>query len=437
MSAVFATVSPMAGIMEHQRTQKLSAAQARRVALAAQGFGAPHPSSAGTRQLNLALQRLGVLQIDSVNVFERSHYLPLFARLGPYDKALLDRLTLAKRSPYVEYWAHQAAFVPLADWPLWGWRRRHYREVRHQHVTWAREHQPMIDVVVSELRERGPLTAGMIEAAISGGRENKRADPWWGWSEVKTALEVLFDRGDVVASHRKNFERYYDLPERTIPAALLEREVPEDDAVRELVRTSARALGVGTLRDIADYFRMLQAPVKVALDELVDEGAVHRVQVEGWGSAPAYLDAGARMPRRIETAALLSPFDPVVWERDRTLRMFGFHYRIEIYTPPPKRRFGYYTLPLLIDEALVGRIDLKTDRQAGVLRVQSAWREGDAVVDLDRVAELLRSIADWQGMGGIEVMRWGDLAEGVAGALGTATLERLSTQEPPASVEEA
>ena len=309
----------------------------------------------------------------------------------------------------------------MEDWPLWGWRRRYYREVRHQYVTWAREHRPMMDFVLDQVRERGPLTAGQIEH-----EENKRTDPWWGWSEVKTALEVLFDRGDVVASHRKNFERYYDLPERTVPAALLEREVAEDDAVRELVRTGARALGIGTVRDIADYFRMLQAPVKVALEELADAGELHRVTVEDWDRSPAYLHDGARMPRRIETAALLSPFDPVVWERERTLRMFGFHYRIEIYTPAPKRQFGYYTLPLLIDEALVGRIDLKTDRQAGVLRVQSAWREGDAAVDLERVAELLRSIAAWQGMDGVEVMQWGDIADDVAGALGTRTQARRS-----------
>lgn len=378
------------------------------------------------------MQRLGVLQIDSVNVFERSHYLPLFARLGAYDKTLLDKLTFAKRAPYVEYWAHQAAFVPLEDWPLWGWRRRYYREERHQFITFARDNARMMAFVLEQLRERGALTAGMIEHDDSA-----RKGPWWGWSEVKAALEVLLFRGDVVASHRKNFERFYDLPERKIPAELLERDVPEQDAVRELARTSVRALGVGTLRDVSDYFRILQAPVKTALDELVEEGEVLRVQVEGWGKAPAYLHRDARMPRRIETTALLSPFDPVVWERDRTLRMFGFHYRIEIYTPAPKRQFGYYTLPLLIDEALVGRIDLKTDRQAGVLRVQSAWREGDAAVDLERVGALLRSVADWQGMGGIEVMSRGDLANAVAGALGITTLEPPSTVREPEAVEEA
>ena len=416
--------------MAGQREQ-LSAAQARRVALAAQGFGlrptngtagTPHPSPVGTRQLNLAMQRLGVLQIDSVNVFERSHYLPLFARLGAYDKAQLDKLTFAKRAPYVESWAHQAAFVPMEDWPMWQWRRRNYRERHHQ---WSADHASMLDFVLAELRERGPLTAGMIEHD-----ESSRKGSWWGWSEVKTALEVLFFQGDVVASHRKNFERYYDLPERRIRADLLEREVSEEDAVRELVRTSVRAHGIGTVRDIADYFRILQAPVKTALDELVDEGDVLRVQVEGWGKAPGYLHKDARMPRRIETAALLSPFDPVVWERERTLRMFGFHYRIEIYTPAPKRKFGYYTLPLLIDEALVGRIDLKTDRQAGVLLVQSAWREGDAAVDLERVAGLLRATADWQGMDRVEVMGRGDLAKEVAGSLGTSTLAPPAGGEP-------
>jgi uncharacterized protein YcaQ len=390
----------------------VSPAQARRIALAAQGFGRPH-AAVGTRQLSLQLHRLGVLQLDSVNVFERSHYLPLFSRLGGYDKSLLDRLTFERHSRFIEYWAHQASVIPVDAWPLFGWRRRFYREVKPSYLAWAGENADMLAFLKRELAEKGPLSAGQVEHD-----QNERRGPWWGWSDVKAGLEILFDRGEVVASHRRNFERYYDLPERRIPTELLHREVPEDDAVRELVRTSARALGIGTVRDIADYFRLNQTPTKAALRDLVDSGEVHAVTVPGWRQ-PAFLHAEARIPRRIETAALLSPFDPIVWERERTLRMFGFHYRIEIYTPAPQRRFGYYTLPLLIDEALVGRIDLKSDRQAGVLRVQSAWREGEASVDLDRVVTLLRDIAAWQGLERIEVADWGDLAGPLAGALST------------------
>lgn len=390
--------------------ESLSPAQARRVALAAQGFGRPR-GPVGTRQLNLALQRLAVLQLDSVNVFERSHYLPLFARLGAYDKAALDTLTFTKRSPYIEYWAHQASLVPLTDWPLWGWRRQFYRDRGSDPKSWSYAKEPMLDFLRAELAEKGPLTAGQVEH-----QENKRNGPWWGWSDVKIGLEALFMRGEVVASGRRNFERFYDLAERRIPGHLLGQEVPEADAVRQLVAGSARALGIGTVRDIADYFRLGQASAKTAILELVDSGELLPVTVKGWNRA-AYLHRDARIPRRVETAALLSPFDPVVWERERTLRMFGFHYRIEIYTPAPKRKFGYYTLPLLIDEAIVGRIDLKTDRQAGVLRVQSAWREDGASVDLDRVAQLLRETAAWQGMERIEVAGWGDLSSALKRAI--------------------
>ncbi|MFZ2964714.1 MAG: crosslink repair DNA glycosylase YcaQ family protein, partial [Rhodoglobus sp.] len=340
------------------------------------------------------------------------HYLPVFARLGAYDKGVLDRLLFERHADYIEYWAHQASVIPIADWPLFGWRRRFYREVKPDHVEWSREHAPMLEFLKRELAEKGPLSAGQVEH-----ERNERRGPWWGWSDVKTGLEILFDRGEVVASHRRNFERHYDLPERRIPEALLHREVPERDAVRELVRTSARALGIGTVRDIADYYRILQTPAKAAILELVDAGELLPVTVPGWGR-PAYLHRDARIPRRIEAVALLSPFDPIVWERERTLRMFGFHYRIEIYTPAPKRVFGYYTLPLLIDEALAGRIDLKSDRRAGVLLVQSAWREGDAAVDLDRVVALLRATASWQGLERVEVADRGDLAGELRAAVG-------------------
>jgi uncharacterized protein len=396
----------------------MSAASARRVALAAQGFGSPRPAEVGTRQLNLLLQRLGVLQIDSVNVFERSHYLPVFARLGSYDKTLLDRLTLRAKAPYLEYWAHVATFVPRDDWPLWKWRMARMREKYTRPGEWVPAHPEMMRFVLDELRTHGPRAASEIEH-----EENVRRGPWWGLSDIKEALEYLFVFGEVVTAGRRGFERVYALPEQVLSPELLNAEVPIDDAQRELVRRALRSHGIGTAKDIADYYRLYVATTARLLEELVEAGEAEKVAVEGW-KAPAYLATGARIPRRIETAALLSPFDPVVWERDRALRMFGFHYRIEIYTPAPKRIFGYYTLPALVDDQVVGRIDLKSDRQAGVLRVQSAWREEGAPRDaVERLVPVLRETAAWQGLGEITVADRGDLSRDLAAALGTSVVE--------------
>ena len=395
----------------------LSPASARRIALAAQGFAAPRPDAVGTRQLNLLMQRLGLLQIDSVNVFERSHYLPVFARLGSYDKALLDKLTFARRGAYTEYLAHVATFIPTADLPLFGFRKARIRAKYAGHP-WVVANRPMLDWLLAELADKGPLAASRFEH-----EENVRKGPWWGWSDVKQGLEFLFDWGDVVSAGRRNFERVYALPEQVLPSTVLGVKIAKDAAVRELVRRSVRALGIGTLGDVADYYRLYNAETKAALHDLVDAGEVRRVAVPGW-NAPAYLDAAARVTRRIETTALLSPFDPVVWERARALKMFGFHYRIEIYTPAPKRIYGYYTLPVLIDEALAGRIDLKSDRQNGVLRVQSAWHEPGAPAGMEeRLVPLLRETAAWQGLGEIEVMDRGDAARSLAAALGVTSRE--------------
>jgi uncharacterized protein len=383
----------------------LSPAAARRVALAAQGFGKPAPAAVGTRQLRGALSRLSVLQLDSVNVYERSHYLPLFARLGHYDKADLDRITFAAKSDYTEYWAHEAALIPVTDWSLFRWRMNFWRDYYATHPeAWMHSNDAHIAWVRAELAEKGPLAASQIEDDSRKGKTG-----WWDWSDTKRALEYLFRVGEVVSAGRTRFERTYALPEQKIPLAVLNQEITETDAVRELLRKSAVAHGIGTVRDLADYYRVKQGPAKAAIDDLVDSGELLPVTVPGW-KAPAYLHREARIPRRIETAALLSPFDPIVWERARAERMFGFHYRIEIYTPAEKRVFGYYTLPLLIDDQLVGRIDLKSDRQARVLRVQSAWREGEHVVDLERVVALLRRIAAWQGLDGVEFAGRGDLS---------------------------
>jgi uncharacterized protein YcaQ len=402
--------------------EKISPAAARRIALAAQGFGRPTAAttdghSIGTRQLNIALRRLAVLQLDSVNVFERSHYLPLFARLGAYDKALLDRLTFARRGPYLEYWAHEAALVPVEDWPLFRFRMQFWRDWMDRRTPdWFAAHHTTLTRLKSELAAKGPMPASAFE------REAERVrGTWWDWDEVKRGLERMFRVGELASAGRKNFERVYALPEQVLAPELLEREVPVDEARYELLKRSAIAHGIGTLTDLADYFRIKPTEAKDALQRLVDEGEVLPVTVSGWGK-PAYLHKDARIPRRMEAAALLSPFDPVVWERDRALRMFGFHYRIEIYTPAPKRIFGYYSLPVLIDDQLVGRIDLKNDRQAKVLRVQSAWREDGALFDVDRIVPVLRELAAWQGCETIAVVDRGDLARELAGALGVALI---------------
>jgi uncharacterized protein YcaQ len=397
----------------------LSAAQARRIALAAQGIGRPRPASVGTRQLNSTIDRLALLQLDSVNVFERSHYLPLFARLGGYDKAQLDALTFARKGRYIEYWAHEAAIIPVESWPLFRWKMAALRDRYSAAGGWVDANPAMLDWLRAELAEKGPLAASKIEhdAVV-------RTGPWWGWSEVKTGLEYLFMFGEVVTAGRTRFERTYALADAVLPGHILDADVPKEEAIRQLMSVSAVAHGIGTLSDLADYFRLKQAPARAAVQQLVDAGELIPVTVAGW-DRPAWLHRDARIPRRIEATSLLSPFDPVVWQRGRAERMFGFHYRIEIYTPPAKRVFGYYTLPLLVDDRLVGRVDLKSDRQNRVLRVQAAWTEAGAPAETAaRLAPLLRETTAWQGLDGVEVMDRGDLAGAVAAELGVPLLPR-------------
>lgn len=403
----------------------ISGGAARRIALAAQGFADGRPSGAATRRhLNRVLERVRLLQLDSVNVAVRAHYAPLFARLGPYPMELVDEAAWAHsaRKPrlLVEYWAHEASLLPVADWPLMRWRMRYYESMRGQH--WKAHHveQPLIEDVLAAVKELGPISAGALDREL-GGEGNGHRGGWWNRSATKIACEYLFAVGELTTGTRQGFERRYDLPERVLPPEVHGApEVAEADAARELIRRSAASLGVATESDLRDYYRIKPAPGRRAIAELVDAGELEEVAVEGW-RPKAYLHPAARIPRRVTGRALLCPFDPLIWERPRTERLFDFHYRIEIYTPEPKRVYGYYVFPFLLDGELVGRVDLKADRAAGVLRVPGAFAEPGT--DHSRVAtELaaeLREMASWLELDAVEVGDRGELAGPLRAAVAT------------------
>jgi uncharacterized protein len=397
--------------------ETIGAPAARRAALAAQGFGVPRPPGPVTRRhLVRALGALQLLQLDSVNVAVRAHYAPLFARLGPYAPELVDDAAWAHsaRRPrlLVEYWAHEASLVPVADWPLLlsGAKRRgwwkHYAELV--------EREPaLVDDVLAAVRELGPVGAGALERALGGATAPRPPGAtWWERSQVKRVCEWLFGVGLLTTGTRVHFQRLYDLPERVLPPEVLAAPAPApDEAARGLVLRAARALGVATEPDLRDYYRLGPDANRRAVAELVEAGELEPVAVRGW-RAPAYRLPGVPVPRRIAGRALLCPFDPLVWERARTERIFGFRYRIEIYVPEPKREFGYYVFPFLLDGALVARVDVKADRAAGVLRVPGAFAEPG--VDVPHVAaELaaeLRVMAEWLGLDRVVVGERGDLA---------------------------
>lgn len=420
--------------------QHLSLPEARRVALAAQGFSRPRPAATGVRQLSAAIARMGVLQIDSVNVFARSHYVPLFSRLGSYDTGDLDRLVLRhgpggrprRTGAYIEYLAHEATFVPLADWPLWRFRMDDMRAKYGGPGSWYADNAATVEWVRAELAERGPLRPAQIESDAHRGRRG----PWWDWDVVKRALELMWRFGEVAIAGRRGFERRYALAEDVIPAHLRETVVPREDAIRELVRRAARASGIATASDLADYHRIRdRRAVLSAVHDLVDEGELSPVTVDGWtrGSAPlpAWVHRDAVLPRRVDAATVLTPFDPVVWFRERAERLFDFDYRIEIYTPAHKRRFGYYSLPVLVDDRIVGRVDLKADRPASTLRVQSAWWEaGVPAAAAERVAQALREAAAWQDLERVSISTWGDATADLAFAMPDAARHERPAAEP-------
>ena len=391
----------------------VSAAEARRIAITAQGL---HVRGGDPRA---TIERLGAVQIDSVNVLARSQYLVLWSRLGAYDPPALDRLSHEGPRSVFEYWGHEASLMPVELQPLLRWRM-----ARADKLAWTgvarvgREQRALVKRVLKLVREQGPIRA----SEVGGPKRVRQAGEMWNWNEGKKALEYLFFAGEVAAERRVNFERLYDLPERVLPEAILEMPTPsEAEAQRALLLFAARRLGVATEPDLGDYFRLPRADSKARLAELVEAGALVPTAVEGW-DAPAYAPPDLYVPRRIRARALLTPFDSMVWARERTERLFDFRYRIEIYVPAPKRVYGYYVLPFLLGDRLAARVDLKSDRQAGVLRVVGAFAEPGVEEGLvaRELADELRLVSEWQGLGGVEVGRKGDLAPALRKAVADA-----------------
>lgn len=395
--------------------RELSAAQARRLAVAAQGFDRPRPARVTAAHVRAVIERLGLLQLDFVTVVLPAHYQVLFSRLGPYPRRLLDEVVYGQRH-FTEAWAHEASIVPMHTWPLLRYRRERHRVRPHFFGKAVRKLERYLEEVLGHVRERGPLAAGDLPSPE--GMARRVPESWYG-SVPRIVLEAHFGSGRLaVAQRRPDFSRAFDLPERVIPEAHLAHEMPVEDAQRELLRRAARALGVATVADLADYWRMRVGEARPRVAELVKAGDLVPVRVEGWRE-PALLFRGARAPRRVRALALLSPFDPLIWFRPRTRRLFGFDYRMEVFVPAAKRRWGVYVLPFLLGDRLVARADLKSDRGGRALRVLAAFIERDARPDevAPALAAELRTLAGWLGLPRVIVERRGNFARGLAAAL--------------------
>ncbi|MGF0319454.1 winged helix-turn-helix domain-containing protein [Nocardia fluminea] len=395
--------------------QRMNAAQARRTALAAQGFGKRKPANPKRRAVLDVVARTRLLQIDSVSAVVRAHYAPVFSRIGPYDRSLLDGAAWSDsakaRRGLVEYWAHEAALIPVADWPLMRWRMAEYRHGRWSGMRKVVERNPTLGKdILDVVTEVGAASAGEIERHLELDKPRPKGT-WWNLSDTKMICEQLFAAGELSTARRVGFTRHYDLTERVVPADVRDREIGEADAVRELIRRSSRALGIGTEADLRDYYRLARRQSAPAIADLVDAGELLPVEVDGW-DAPAYLHPEAATPRRITGTALLCPFDPLIFFRPRTQRIFDFHYRIEIYTPEPKRVHGYYVFPLLVDGKLVGRVDLRAERATGRLLAPGAFAEpGFATVETAQALRAaLREMADWLELDEVVIGERGDLA---------------------------
>lgn len=385
--------------------RQLKLDQARRIALAAQGFAESRPRGRiDRRHFRRVIDRIGLLQLDSVNVLERSHYLPMWSRLGAYSKNALDEYT-ARSGEMFEYWGHVASLLPVETYPLFRWRMNEMTPGPRTRAI-LDDHPEYLESVLAEIGEHGPLTVSDLSDP------GARTGPWWGHGKGKVALDWLFSKGFITAYRNGNFGRLYDLPERVIPDEHLNAPaLPKEEAFRELLLLSARHHGVGTLGDLADYYRLNKVIAREIMTDIIASGELAEVEVEGWDQ-PAILDPAAKLPRQIDAATLLTPFDPVVWERDRAERLFGFFYRIEIYVPEPDRVYGYYVLPFLMGDTLVGRVDLKSDRKNSVLVVRGAYHEPGADPDevAARLAPELEAMSRWLGLGDVDVAANGNLA---------------------------
>lgn len=396
-------------------TRSLTLAQARRVVLKAQGFGGGRRQPVTPAAIARVVQRLAVFQIDSVNVLARAHYLPLFSRLGPYDVEMLHQAAYSSPRTLVEYWAHEAALVDVALWPAFDFKMRSGDGMWGSMRNIAHEQPELVQAVLAKIRDTGPLTARQIEVEA----DRDRAHWGWNWSQAKRAAEYLFFTGRLTAASRNaSFERVYDLPERVLPPQVMDAQRPDaQQAHRDLIERAARALGVATPLCLRDYFRLRPAAARQAMAELVEEGQLLRVRVEGW-DAPALMHVDAQTPRSVRARGLISPFDPLIFQRDRAKRLFDFRYRIEIYVPAAKREFGYYVLPFLLGDRLVARVDLKADRATSTLLVHGAWRESHAPAHTaDELASELRLLATWLGLAKITGPSQGDLAGELTHAL--------------------